>query len=61
MTKRPEFLVVPGARVELAWISPNDFESFASTISPAGQQREHYYRGCLMLFKTKLKSEVALS
>ena len=28
-------IVVPGARVELAWISPNDFESFASTIPPA--------------------------
>ena len=29
--------LVPKARVELAWISPNDFESFASTIPPFGQ------------------------
>ena len=44
--------MVPGARVELAWISPNDFESFASTISPAGQRfRVVYYRRNEFIFK----------
>lgn len=36
--------MVPGARVELAWISPNDFESFASTIPPAGQPNYYIYK-----------------
>ena len=44
------FQLVPGARVELAWISPNDFESFASTIPPAGQllKRSDSYYICLL-------------
>ncbi len=60
-TMRQYNVLVPGARVELAWISPNDFESFASTISPAGQRGEDYYRGYLSFFKTKSEFDKCFS